>query len=62
MKALKECWWLVICLLTLSSLTSAAEWVSLADSPEAYGVQVLESDPDRTVLRYTVNRYGYDEV
>ena len=52
----------IICLLAISGLSSAAEWVNLTDSPEVYDVKVVESKDVRTVLRYTVNRYGFDQV
>jgi hypothetical protein len=36
--------------------------VDITPAPEALSVNVLESDDDRTVLHYRVNRYGFDQV
>lgn len=54
--------YILVLLPALVGISAATEWVTLAESPEEYGVEVLESGAERTVLHYTVNRYGFDEV
>ena len=40
----------------------ASEWKTIRSSEEPFTVEVLETDGNRTILRYTVNKYLTDDI
>ena len=52
----------ILSVLLLALGAEAGHWTSLNSSGEPFTVQVLETDGERTLLKYTVNGYFKDEV
>jgi hypothetical protein len=54
------------CLLLMTSLISslafAGEWKVLRNAEEPFAVEVLQTDGNHTILRYTVNKYLADKI
>ncbi len=53
---------LLLCCLLITSLSQSADWVNLTNETEPFRVRVLDSDLNRSVLSYTINRYATDDV
>ena len=53
---------LLLSCLVLTSLSYSTNLVNLTNDTEPFHVKVMESDGNRTVLNYSIDRYGMDEV
>ncbi|TKJ42523.1 hypothetical protein CEE37_02215 [candidate division LCP-89 bacterium B3_LCP] len=59
---MQKSFFLFVLLIATVCCSWAAESVSLNGAAETFSVTVLETDGDRTLINYKVNRYSYDEV
>jgi len=59
---MKKLFYPLILSLLLSGISYSAGWVPLTPESEPFSVEVLKTEGDRTVIRYTVNGYAADKI